>query len=99
MLQSFDSKLPSFGIYPSLCDLLSNFLSGRSIATVVDCHRSSLNLLIVVFLRVLSYPQHFFYFSLMTFFLILHHLSTPKLIIPLFITTFSLRDALLTAAI
>src|SRR6201990_2028288 len=32
------SKLPSFGIYPSLCDLLSNFLSGRSIAAVVDGH-------------------------------------------------------------
>src|ERR1044072_4038033 len=30
------SKLPSFGIYPSLCDLLSEFLSGRSIAAVVD---------------------------------------------------------------
>src|ERR1044072_9142022 len=35
------SKLPSFGIYPSLCDLLPNFLSGRSIAAVVDDHRSS----------------------------------------------------------
>src|ERR1700755_465330 len=34
-------KLPSFGIYPSLCDLLSDFLSGRSIAAVVDSHRSS----------------------------------------------------------
>ena len=29
------------GIYPSLCDLLSNFISGRSIAAVVDGHRSS----------------------------------------------------------
>ncbi|KAL7633754.1 UNVERIFIED_CONTAM: hypothetical protein RMT77_015708 [Armadillidium vulgare] len=35
------SKHNSFGIYPSLCDLLTNFLSGRSIATVVDSHRSS----------------------------------------------------------
>ncbi|KAL7637445.1 UNVERIFIED_CONTAM: hypothetical protein RMT77_012173 [Armadillidium vulgare] len=35
------SKLHSFGIYPSLCDLLSNFLSGRSIAAIVDGHRSS----------------------------------------------------------
>ncbi|KAL7629919.1 UNVERIFIED_CONTAM: hypothetical protein RMT77_019962 [Armadillidium vulgare] len=35
------SKLPSFGIYLSLCDLLSDFLSGRSIAAVVDGHRSS----------------------------------------------------------
>src|ERR1700755_3183513 len=35
------SKLPSFGIYPSFCDLLSNFLSGRSLAAVVDGHRSS----------------------------------------------------------
>src|ERR1044072_2662195 len=35
------SKLPSFGIYPSLCDFLSDFLSGRSIAAVVDGHRSS----------------------------------------------------------
>src|ERR1700755_1995838 len=34
------SKFPSFGIYPSLCDL-SNFLSGRSVATVEDGHRSS----------------------------------------------------------
>src|ERR1044072_3529849 len=35
------SKLPSFGIYPSLCDLISNFFSGGSIAAVVDGHRSS----------------------------------------------------------
>src|SRR6201990_2271818 len=35
------SKLPSFGIYLFLCDLLTNFLSGRSIAAVVDGHRSS----------------------------------------------------------
>ena len=35
------SKLPSFGIYPSLCNLISDFLSGRSIAAVVDGHRSS----------------------------------------------------------
>src|ERR1700755_2540123 len=34
------SKLPSFGIYFFLCDLLINFLSGRSIAAVVDGHRS-----------------------------------------------------------
>ncbi|KAL7647827.1 UNVERIFIED_CONTAM: hypothetical protein RMT77_001436 [Armadillidium vulgare] len=34
------SKLPSFGIYPSLCDHLSNFPSGRSVAAVVDGHRS-----------------------------------------------------------
>ena len=35
------SKLPSFGIYPSFCDLISNFLSGLSIAAIVDGHRSS----------------------------------------------------------
>ena len=35
------SKLPSFGIYPSLSDLHSNFLSGCSIAAVVDGHYSS----------------------------------------------------------
>jgi hypothetical protein len=35
------SKLPSFGIYPSLCNLLADFLSGRSIAAVVDGHRST----------------------------------------------------------
>src|SRR6201990_502230 len=35
------SKLPSFEIYPSLCELLSDFLSGRSIAAVVDGNRSS----------------------------------------------------------
>src|SRR6201990_3593624 len=45
------SKLPSFGIYPSLCDLLSDFLSGRSIAAVVDGHRSSFKSIILVFLR------------------------------------------------
>ena len=30
------SKLPSYGIYPSLCAFLQNFLSGRSIAAAVD---------------------------------------------------------------
>ena len=35
------SKLPSFGIYPSLCNLFSDFLSDRHIAAVVDGHRSS----------------------------------------------------------
>ena len=35
------SKLPSFGFYPSLCNLLADFLSGRSIAAVVDGHRST----------------------------------------------------------
>ena len=35
------SKILSLGIYPPHCGLLSDFLSGRSIATVVDCHRSS----------------------------------------------------------
>ena len=54
------SKLPSFGIYPSLCNLISGFLSGRSIAAVVNSHRSSFkSTLIVVFLRVLFYLQPF----------------------------------------
>ena len=35
------SKLPSFGFYPSLCNLISDFLSDRFIAAVVDGHRSS----------------------------------------------------------
>ncbi len=35
------SKLPSFGVYPSLCSFISNFLSGRSISAVVDGHCSS----------------------------------------------------------
>ncbi|KAL7630118.1 UNVERIFIED_CONTAM: hypothetical protein RMT77_019747 [Armadillidium vulgare] len=35
------SKLTSFGIYPSLCELLSYSLSGRSIAAVVDGNHSS----------------------------------------------------------
>ena len=30
------SKLPSFGFYPSLCSLISNFLYDRYIAAVVD---------------------------------------------------------------
>jgi hypothetical protein len=36
-----NSKLSSFGVYPSLCNLLSDFLSGRSIAAAVDGHRFS----------------------------------------------------------
>ena len=39
--KSLISKLPSFGFYPSLCNLIADFLSGRSIAAVVDGHRSS----------------------------------------------------------
>ena len=35
------SKLPSYGFYPSLCNLISDFLSGRSIAVMVEGHRSS----------------------------------------------------------
>ena len=35
------SKLPSYGFYPDLCSFLSSFLSGRSIAAVVDGHCSS----------------------------------------------------------
>ena len=34
-------KLPSFGFYLSLCCFISNFLSDRSIAAVVDGHCSS----------------------------------------------------------
>src|SRR6201990_569484 len=41
-----------------------------------------LNLLIVVFLRVLSYLQHFFFFSLMIFSLLPHLLSAPVLMTP-----------------
>ncbi len=36
------SKLPSYGFYPALCSFLSSFLSGRSIAAVVDDHCSTL---------------------------------------------------------
>jgi len=36
--KSLISKLPSFGIYSSLCSFISNFLSGCSIETVVDDH-------------------------------------------------------------
>ncbi len=35
------SKLPSYGFYPALCSFLSSFLSGRSIAAVVDDHSST----------------------------------------------------------
>ncbi len=35
------SKLPSYGVYPALCSFLSSFLSGRSIAAVVDGHCSN----------------------------------------------------------
>ena len=35
------AKLPSFGIPPSLCDLITSFLSDRSIAVVVDGYVSS----------------------------------------------------------
>ncbi len=34
-------KLPSYGFYPFLCSFLSSFLSGRSIAAVVDGHCST----------------------------------------------------------
>ena len=39
--KSLISKLPSYGFYPSVCAFISNFLSGRSIAAVVDGHCSS----------------------------------------------------------
>ncbi len=35
------SKLLSYGFYPALCSFLSSFLSGRSIAAVVDGHFST----------------------------------------------------------
>ncbi len=35
------SKLPSYGFYPALCSFLSSFLSGHSIAAVVDGHCST----------------------------------------------------------
>ncbi len=35
------SKLPSYGFYPDLCSFLSSYLSGRSIAAVVDGHCST----------------------------------------------------------
>ncbi len=34
-------KLPSFGFYPSLCTIISSFLSGRSISAIVDGHSST----------------------------------------------------------
>src|ERR1700755_2656989 len=52
-----------------------------------------LNLLIVVFPKDLSYPQHFFCFSLMTFSLLLHLLSTPMPMTLPFITFFNLKGA------
>ncbi len=39
--KSLLSKLPSYGFYPALCSFLSSFLSGRSIAAVVDGHCSA----------------------------------------------------------
>ena len=38
--ESLISKLPSYGFYPSLCIFISNLLSNRSIAAVVDGHCS-----------------------------------------------------------
>ncbi len=35
------SKLPSYDFYPALCSFLSSFLSGHSIAAVVDGHYST----------------------------------------------------------
>src|ERR1700755_2210748 len=49
-----------------------------------------INLLIVVFLKDLFYPQHFFCFSLMTFSLLLHLISTPMPMTPSCITLFIL---------
>ncbi len=39
--KSLLSKLPSFGFYPSLCFIISIFLTGRFISAVVDGHCSS----------------------------------------------------------
>ncbi len=39
--KALPSKLPSYGFYPALCSFLSSFLSGRSIAAVVDGHCST----------------------------------------------------------
>src|SRR5678816_2010717 len=61
------SKLPSFVFPPSLCLLISSFLSNRSISAVVDGATSSSFLSIVVFLRVLSYLLLYSYLSLMIF--------------------------------
>ncbi len=35
------SKLPSYGFYPSLCSIISSFISDRSISAVVDGQCSS----------------------------------------------------------
>ncbi len=35
------SKLPSYSFYPAICSFLSRFLSGHSIAVVVDSHCST----------------------------------------------------------
>ena len=39
--KSLTSKLPSYGFYPSRCTFISNFLSDRSVAAVVNGHSSS----------------------------------------------------------
>jgi len=85
------SNLPSFGIYPSICGLLSYFLSGHSIAAVVDCHRSSFKSINSGVPPYSYLFQHFFHFSLMIFSLLLHYQSTPMLMTPPFITPFSLK--------
>src|SRR6201990_1347100 len=77
------SKLPSFGIYPSLCDPLSDFLSGRSIAAVVDGHRSSFKSINSGVPQGSVLSPTLFCFSLMTFSLLLHLLSTPLLLFSL----------------
>src|ERR1044072_4886930 len=73
LLKTFDrvwnkaliSRHHSFRISPSLCELLPATLSSLSKAANVGGHRSAFKSIIVVFLKDLSYPENFFYFSLM----------------------------------
>ena len=86
------SKLPFFGIHPSLCDLLSDFLSSRHIAAVVDDHRSSFKSInsCVSQGSVLS-PTLFLPFINNHLSISLHLLSTPMQMTPPFITPFNLN--------
>ena len=73
-------KLPSYDFYPSPCNHISSFLSDPSIAAVMTITALFLNLLAVVFLRVLPcYPLSSYYSSMiLTKFLVLSTLTLMK---------------------
>lgn len=92
--KSLTSQHPSFGMSSSLCNLLTGFLLlqqllASTVQSIISIY-SPFSLSIVVFLRVVSDPHCFFYFSFMTFHLSLYLLS--YFFSTTFILDFSLKN-------